>query len=360
MMVRFQPFAVPHQCGQHRVMTPAGLSLLHLPVSYATASAEAVAAVATAHYDLHGPLTCALLNRGFNDIYLLNTNAGESFVLRLSGRRARGPADVEAETAFLAYLDAANVPVAAAVPTHNGKLFTSANLPDGARAAVLFRYADGRRPDLDAPDDARVQGITLAQVHQVADGYPGRKAGRYRLDLDHLLHRQVAAILALDLAAPQAQRDLLALAARLADAVAYLDRDLARTRCHGDCHGLNARIATTGPRTGQAMFFDFDDGGYGYLAYDLAVHLWGQVSFGRRRHAMWHAFRAGYHSVRAVTPADEAAIPVFVAVRHIWLMGEYAGRTAEWGREMLSAAWLEREVKFLLAWERDNLVPGLL
>ena len=341
-------------------MTPAGPSLPHLPVSYATASAEAVVAVATRHYDLHGPLTCALLNRGFNDTYSLNTNVGESFVLRLSGRRARGPADVGAETAFLAYLDAANVPVAAAVPTYDGKLFTSAKLPDGPRAAVLFRYADGRRPDLDAPDDARAQGITLAQLHQAADGYPGREAGRYRLDLDHLLHRQVAAVLALDLDAPQARRELLVLVERLADAVAQLDGNLARTRCHGDCHGLNARIATTGPRAGQAVFFDFDDGGYGYLAYDLAVHLWGQVSFGRRRHAMWHAFRAGYQSVRAVTPADEAAIPLFVAIRHVWLMGEYAGRTAEWGREMLSAAWLEREVKFLLAWERDHLSPGLL
>ncbi len=306
-------------------MTLAGASFPHLPVSYATASAEAVIAFVAEHYGLHGALTCALLNRGFNDVYLVDTNAREQFVLRLAGRRARGPADVEAETAFLAYLEA----------------------------------ADGRPPDLDDPNDARIQGITLAQLHQAADGYPGWEAGRHRLNLDHLLHRQVAAVLALGLNTPKALRDLLAVAARLAEAVARLDHGLTRTRCHGDCHGLNARIATTGPRAGRAVFFDFDDGGYGYLAYDLAVHLWGQVSFGRQRHAMWHAFRAGYQSVRAVTPADEAAIPVFVAIRHIWLMGEYAGRTAEWGREMLSATWLEREVKPLLAWERDNLLPGL-
>lgn len=42
------------------------------------------------------------------------------------------------------------------------------------------------------------------------------------------------------------------------------------------------------------------------------------------------------------------------------LMGEYAGRTAEWGSEALSAAWLEREVAFLLGWERDRLSPALL
>jgi Ser/Thr protein kinase RdoA (MazF antagonist) len=240
-----------------------------LPASYVTASSEAVAAFAAAHYDLGGLPVCTLLNRGFNDAYALRTDTGEHFVLRLSGRRARGPADVAAETAFLAY------------PERNGALFTTALLPDGPHAAVLFRYAEGRRPDLDAPEDARAQGVTLARLHQVAAGFPDRDAGRYRLDLDHLLHRQVAAVLALDLDAQQARRNLSAFAARLADTVGRIDPELTRTRCHGDCHGLNARIATSGLHVGQTVFFDFDDGGYGYLAYDLAVHLWAQVSFGR-------------------------------------------------------------------------------
>ncbi len=331
-----------------------------LSVSYATASAVAIAEFAAAHYDLGNPSECALLNRGFNDTYVLRTDAGERFALRLSGRRARGSADVASETAFLAYLDAAGVPVAAAAPMRGGALYSSALLPDGPRAVVLFRYAEGRRPDLDAPEDARLQGMTLAQLHNAADRYLDREAGRRRLDLQHLLHRQVAAILALPLGAPQARRDLQALAARLADAVGRLDPVLSRTRCHGDCHGLNARISTAGPHAGRAMFFDFDDGGWGYLAYDLAVHLWAQVSFGRRRHAMWHAFLEGYRSVRLVAPADERAMSLFVAIRHVWLMGEYASRTAEWGTEILSAAWLEREVAFLLGWERDKLSPALL
>ncbi len=61
-----------------------------------------------------------------------------------------------------------------------------------------------------------------------------------------------------------------------------------------------------------------------------------------------------------MAPADEHAVLLFVPIRHIWLMGEYAGRTAEWGTEILSAAWLEREMAFLLGWEREKLAPGLL
>ena len=328
-----------------------------LPVSYATASAEAAAALIERHYALPGPITCALLNRGFNDCYMVASAEGERFVLRVSGDRGRGPADVAGETAFLAYLDAAGVPVAAAVPTREGALFTTARLPQGSRSAVLFRYAEGRRPELDEPEDARLQGVTLAQLHQAAASFPRRESGRYRLDLNHLLHRQVAAVGALGLSG---SGDLPALANRLAERVAGLEPALTLLRCHGDCHGLNARIATEGPHAGRAVFFDFDDGGFGYLAYDLAVHLWAQISFGRRRYPMWHAFMAGYRATRPVSSIDGAAIPLFVPIRHIWLMGEWASRTREWGREFLTAAWLERETAFLLAWERDRLSPQLL
>jgi len=76
---------------------------------------------------------------------VIQVTDGERFILRLSGRQRRGPADVAAETAFLAYLDGAGVPVSAAIPTREGALFTSATLPDGPREAVLFRFVDGWR-----------------------------------------------------------------------------------------------------------------------------------------------------------------------------------------------------------------------
>jgi Ser/Thr protein kinase RdoA (MazF antagonist) len=76
----------------------------------------------------------------------------------------------------------------------------------------------------------------------------------------------------------ETRRYLSELSSRLEASVEALP-DLNWTRCHGDCHGGNAHIVTEGPNAGQAQFFDFDDGGFGYLAYDLAVHLWAQVSF---------------------------------------------------------------------------------
>jgi Ser/Thr protein kinase RdoA (MazF antagonist) len=306
---------------------------------------------------LPAPLECILLQRGFNDSFSIRTPDRARYVLRISGRRRRGHADVDAETGFLAYLDSVGVRVSTAVPTRAGSLFCEAAMSEGPRPAALFRYAEGRPPNLDSAEDARAQGMTLARIHAAAERFPGRQAGRYRLDLDHLLHRQVAAVMELKEVKEETRRYLSELSSRLDASVEALP-DLNWTRCHGDCHGVNAHIVTEGPNAGQAQFFDFDDGGFGYLAYDLAVYLWAQVSFQRRRHAMWFAFVDGYRSVRPIAQADLDAVTLFVPIRHIWLMGEYAGRVAEWGTA--SMTWLGQQEEFLRAWEAEKLSPSLL
>jgi Ser/Thr protein kinase RdoA (MazF antagonist) len=330
-----------------------------LAASYSTATAAAIAEFVAKTYQLVEPIECELLRRGFNDVFAVCAGDGQRYVLRMSGRRARGDVDVAAETAFLTYLDQQSVPVAAPVATRFGQCFSYAMQPEGLRPAVLFRYAEGRPPRPDDAADARVQGITLARIHDAAAEFSDRAAGRYRLDRDHLLNRPVAAISGLASLGAETRKRLAAVAQRLAVGIAAAD-ELTWTRCHGDCHGFNARIAIEGPRAGQAVFFDFDDGGFGYLAYDLAVHLWAQTSFKRRSLPMWHSFIDGYRSVRDISQADFSATHYFVPVKHIWLIGEWAGRCAEWGTEQLPPEWLEREVTFLEEWESERLSGRLL
>jgi Ser/Thr protein kinase RdoA (MazF antagonist) len=215
-----------------------------LRVTYATATADAVAAFVAAHYDLPAPLQCSLLQRGFNDSFAIRASDQTRYIFRMSGRPRRGDADVDAETRYLAFLDAAGVPVATAVPARDGALFCQAAMPEGSRPAVLFRHAEGRPPKLDAPEDARAQGVTLARLHNAAESFADREAGRYRLDLDHLLHRQIAAVNELKDMTDESRRYLSELASRLEASVSALP-DLNWTRCHGDCHGVNAHHAQT-------------------------------------------------------------------------------------------------------------------
>jgi Ser/Thr protein kinase RdoA (MazF antagonist) len=183
--------------------------------------------------------------------------------------------------------------------------------------------------------------------------------GRYRLDCDHLLHRPLSAILADKDLRDSVRIGFVDLAGRLSGALAKWD-GLSWTRCHGDCYGYNANIALKGPQAGQAVFFDFDESGPGYLAYDLAVFLWNCVLFGRKNYPSWHAFIEGYRSIRELPRADFDAVHLFVPIRHMWLTGEYASRIYEWGRQAVPADWFAEQLDFMLSWEKEKLVPGLL
>jgi len=329
------------------------------PVLYSTPLAGAVADFVSTHYDLPGSIECRLLRRGWNDTFEVRTEGGERFIFRISKRRARGDADVASETAFLAYLDSEAIPVAAAVPLRDGSLFTSVVLPEGELPAVLFRYAEGRPSQAgSSAADARANGVTLARIHDAAGGFAAGDRGRYRLDRDHLLQRPLSAILELEGLGDFVRTGLADLVARLSGALTERD-ELSWTRCHGDCHGYNANIALQGPRAGQAVFFDFDESGPGYLAYDLAVFLWRCVSFGRKQHPFWHAFIDGYRTIRDASHADFEAAGLFVPIRHLWLTGEYASRTHEWGSQAVPADWIAAQFDFMLSWEKEKLAPGL-
>jgi Ser/Thr protein kinase RdoA (MazF antagonist) len=329
-----------------------------LRVGYSTATADSVGDFLATRYALPSPVKCSLLRRGFNDSFEVLDANGQRYVLRLSCRRMRGEADVASETQFLAYLNSVDVPVAVPVPAQDGALFSRGLLPEGQRAVVLFRHIGGRSPRPGACTDARAQGVTLARIHAAAENYAGGKAAHYRLDLNHLLHRPLAAVTGIKPLAAKTRAYLTELASRLSASVAAAG-NLSWTHCHGDCHGGNARIAEDGLRAGQAIFFDFDDGGPGYLAYDLAVYLWGNAFLPRERVAMWHAFIDGYRSIRPIAAADFDALHLFVPIRHFWLMGEYAGRIAEWGSEAVPVEWLAKQADLLQAWEEEKLSPGL-
>ena len=334
------------------------MDLPSLPVVYSTPLAGAVADFVSTHYDLPGAIECKLVHRGCNDIYEVRKNA-ERFIFRISKRRPRGDTDIALETGFLAYLDSEGIPVAAAIPGRGGSLFTSAFCPEGQRPAVLFRYAEGRPSQArSSAADARANGVTLARIHDVAGGFAACDKSRYRLDCDHLLHRPLSSILAIEDLSDSVRTGLADVTRRLAGTLAEWD-GLSWTHCHGDCHGYNAHIALQGSRAGQAVFFDFDEGGPGYLAYDLSVFLWNCVLFGRKDHAFWHAFMDGYRSIHELSHTDLEAVHLFVPIRHMWLMGEYASRIHEWGRQAVPADWVAAQLDFMLSWEKEKLAPGL-
>jgi Ser/Thr protein kinase RdoA (MazF antagonist) len=132
--------------------------------------------------------------------------------------------------------------------------------------------------------------------------------------------------------------------------------NLTTVACHGDCHGGNTFINNGANGERMASFFDFDDAGPGFLAYDLAVFLWQQLllkatsTLDETGHNKWMHFVNGYRQNAEISINDFKAIAYFVSLRHIWFIGEYAGRLSEWGTQAIPNPWLRKQVKLIREW----------
>lgn len=335
-----------------------------LKAVYSTIVANSIAQAVDQHYALGPARGCRLFARGFNDTYEFVGAGGGRYMARLCDHRFRGPANVAYETAFLRHLEESGLLVGAPLGARDGRLWRMLDAPEGPREFAVFRRLDGRMPlaalqrtgkaDEQTLADVRALGASLAQMHIAGDDYRG-PASRYRLDEAHLLQNPLAQILAVvdEPLAAEARELGEALRTRLADCAG----ELSVGHCHGDNHGGNALIADGPGGKALAGWFDFDDGGPGFLAYDLATFLWSFLSFtrsadmGDASRPLWPAFIGGYRETRPIPDSDFAAIGLLVAVRHVNFMGQYASRLPEWGAGMVSDDWFRRGIGLVRQWD---------
>lgn len=326
---------------------------LRTDVAQTTPTPAAVADAIRQHYAL-GPVdACALLRRGFNHVYGLRLGDGRRVVARLCADRPRGAPNVEYEAALLAHLKAAGAHVAASLPTMQGAAATTMDLPEGPRVLMLFEHLDGDPPD-DALPDIAATGSGLARIHDAARHYAG-PASRYALDLPQLLHASLDRLCGAPTVDDALRAEFVEIAQSLDTQLSAMQQ-LTRVHCHGDCHGSN-NFMTNGPDGNRvASFFDFDDAGPGWLAYELAVYLWVMlprtvdVELDARSREKWRHYLDGYRSVRDIADVDIAAIAPCLAVRHFWLLGEYAGRIDVWGTQTLPLPILRKSAQLMRQW----------
>lgn len=330
-----------------------------LEITHSVLAASEIARAVGRHYSVGEIAGGQLLRRGFNEMYELAVAGGRRYAARLSALRRRGPANVEYELSLLRHIAARGGPVAAAVLTREGLPCVYLPLPEGPRALVLFGFLEGDLPQ--SASDMETTGAGLARLHAAAEGYAG-PASRYCLNLDHLLRAPLEWLLSAPTIDAGLRTEFRAIAGvletRLADAGA-----LSMVACHGDCHGGNNFILRPGDgAAATTSFFDFDDAGPGFLAYDLAVLPWGLLprkvlpAPDAEMLEKWRRFMVGYRSQRTIPEPDAAAIPLFVCIRHVWLLGEYASRAHHWGSQAMPTAWLRKQVD-LLGWWQTLQVP---
>ena len=336
---------------------------MKLDAAYSTVTAATIAEVVERGYVI-GPIHgCRLYARGFNDTYEFECGEGRRYMARLCDRRFRGPANIDYEIAFLRHLQRAGLTVGAPVADREGAFWRMLEAPEGPREFAVFERLTGRPPlaalqragklDDQTFADICALGASLGRMHNAGERFEAPSL--YRLDGEHLLERPLAQILAVDdeALAAEAREVVGRVRAVLADCAGQLSIG----HCHGDNHAANTLIAEAADGELIAGWFDFDDAGPGFLAYDLATFLWTFLTFTRGREMgevsrpLWPAFIEGYRQTRPIPDADFAAIGLLVSVRHINFIGQYASRIPEWGAGMVSAEWIGAQFGLLRKWE---------
>jgi hypothetical protein len=70
----------------------------------------------------------------------------------------------------------------------------------------------------------------------------------------------------------------------------------------------------------------------------------------------WTHYLHGYRAAGGeVSEPDLAALPLFLQLRHLWNLGEAAGRLHHWGTNSVPVDWLRKQVEVLDAWKGLDL-----
>ncbi|RJF72512.1 hypothetical protein D3875_14080 [Deinococcus cavernae] len=315
------------------------------PAVHSVLSAAALARLVQQQYAGQDDVQLRFLRRGINDTYLLTGLAGHPHaILRVYRAGWRTPADLDWELSLTASLNT----VARPLPALNGQLYGELSAIEGTRPYAVFEFVEGRMPERTA-GDAALYGRTLANLHQASAAFPA--GGRFSLDLAHLLTEPLNAIRTQLPDDPQTLNSLEELAARTHTRLSALTPELRWGACHGDPHDANARIDQ-----GTLRLFDFDCGGPGWPAYDLAVYWWDHAlnDTPEELATVWPAFLNAYEDVRPLTAAERKALPFFVLARSFWFMGLFAGRVWVNGSESLHPEFFRRGLNFVQDWWEEH------
>ncbi len=300
----------------------------HFPVIASTLSPQALAEHILPGFGVGPVAECRFYSGGFNHTYRVKTVDGRVYYLRAYRIEWRTLADIQYELDVLNHLKRKGFPAAKPVPYQDGRLFCAVPAPEGMRYLALFTEAPG--PEVSYDHDPQIvahrYGRAVAQLHNALDDFSSPHP-RFHKDIEYFTDRPLRHIEPFLRHRPDDWVYIQRFVETLRQRILSMPADaLEQGFCHGDLQGYHANVAPDGTLT----FYDFDCGGYGYRAYDLAVFLW----CCRLQDAVavrWEPFLSGYRETRPINDLDVQAVGLFVCARYVWHMGVHTQNAPDWG-----------------------------
>jgi Ser/Thr protein kinase RdoA (MazF antagonist) len=322
------------------------------PVIASTLSPEALIKDILPGFGIGSVIDCKFYSAGFNHTYRIKVLEGNTYYLRAYRTQWRTLADIQCELDVLNHLKCKGFPAASPVPYKDGQPFLTVSAPEGTRFLALFTAAPGAEISYahEPVRNAQRYGQTVAHMHNALDDFTSPHP-RFHLDLDHFIDRPLCNIQPFLSHRPDDWNFLQKFAETLPQRILAMPADLLEQGfCHGDLQGYHANLS----QDGKLTFFDFDCGGIGYRAYDLAVFLW----CCRLEDAVamrWAPFLNSYRGTRPIHDRDVEAVPLFVCARYLWHMGVHTQNSPDWGIEFLNDKYFNDHLNRLRLAEKDYL-----
>ncbi len=112
--------------------------------------------------------------------------------------------------------------------------------------------------------------------------------------------------------------------------------------CHGDLLGGNANITADHLVT----FYDFEFIGLGWQVIDLSGFCWAIHRY-KENTALWETFLEGYTSLRPVGALDLKVVPLFIVLRHLFILGLNSSHLDVWGDTAMDEKYLDFHLAFI-------------
>ena len=321
---------------------------IELQCSYSTISCEELMAKVIPDYCIEDPLECIFWERGSNDTYVIRC-ASARYSMRIY-RHENYPSDeIDFEVDALNYLHKQGFPVAYPIARKSGGYITEISAHEGVRYVLVTLFAEGSSLECSSVDEFRLYGKSLASLHEASQDFttPHKKKD---LDLNNFIDDSVKLI---EPFLSHRPKDLEALNQYVENARSRVLRIGADCMdvgfCHGDVHGGNAHL-----HDGVLTHFDFEECGFGYRIYDLATFNWA-FDLNDSKSENWLAFLDGYESVRRISTEDIELLDTFVLLRHVWLIAFHMRNAGDFGGELTSDEYIDRQWSRLKSYNREGI-----
>ncbi len=299
------------------------------PTNLSDADLYAIARQSLPRWGLR-PDAIELVSRSENTVFRLDMPDGQRYALRIHRPGYHTLPELESELLWTQALNEAGIRVPVGVQTLDGPGYATIATPDGesSRAVGLVNWLDGEllssviEAETDEPtivEHFRQIGPVLAAMNnQASDWTPPAGFTRHAFDVPGYVGESpfwgrfwdVPPLTA-------AQRELLAGAReQIRQTLNEYGKDRGTySMIHADLHAHNILIDPSG----ALQAFDFDDAGFGWHQYDLAVVLFGLEEL-PYFDAIADAIVAGYRSIRPFSDEALSLLPLFLLIRRLVLI----------------------------------------